>query len=66
VCSSDLNKDKEGKQMYVKVMIYYSSIRNYVDFDDLIYDLNLLVRKSTGMSILLDYDSINSNTSFEW
>jgi hypothetical protein len=60
------NKDKKGKQMYVKVMIYYSSIRNYVDFDDLIYDLNLLVRKSTGMSILLDYDSINSNTSFEW
>jgi hypothetical protein len=53
--------------MSVKIMIYYSSIRRgNLDADDLTYDLELMIRKSTGMPFILNYESTNTNTSFEW
>jgi hypothetical protein len=54
--------------MSVKIMVYYSSIRKYENFDadDLTYDLEQMIRKSTGMPFILNYDSTNTNTFFEW
>jgi hypothetical protein len=62
------NRETEEKYMSVKIMIYYSSIQQYGDFDadSLTYDLEQMVRKSTGMKFLLNYESTNTNTSFEW
>ena len=61
------NRPQEEKYMSVKIMIYYSSIRRGdLDADDLTYDLEQMIRKSTGMPFILNYESKNTNTSFEW
>jgi hypothetical protein len=61
------NREQEEKYMSVKLMVYYSSIRRGdFDADDLTYDLERMIRKSTGMPFILNYESTNTNTSFEW
>ena len=61
------NRDDEQKYMSVKLMIYYSSIRRgEFDADDLTYDLERMIRKSTGMPFILNYESTNTNTQFDW
>jgi hypothetical protein len=61
------NRDDEQKYMSVKLMIYYSSIRRGdFDADDLTYDLERMIRKSTGMPFILNYESTNINTRFDW
>ena len=62
------NRDDEHKYMSVKLMIYYSSIRQYGNFDadDLTYDLERMIRKSTGMPFILNYESTNTNKNFDW
>jgi hypothetical protein len=61
------NRPQEEKYMSVKIMIYFSSIRRGdFDADDLTYDLERMIRKSTGMPFILNYESTNTNTSFEW
>jgi hypothetical protein len=61
------NRPQEEKYMSVKIMIYFSSIRRGdFDADDLAYDLERMIRKSTGMPFILNYESTNTNTSFEW
>lgn len=61
------NRDDEQKYMSVKLMVYYSSIRRGdFDADDLTYDLERMIRKSTGMPFILNYESTNTNTQFDW
>ena len=61
------NRDDEQKYMSVKLMVYYSSIRRGdFDADDLTYDLERMIRKSTGMPFILNYESTNTNTKFDW
>lgn len=61
------NRPQEEKYMSVRIMVYYSSIRRGdYDADDLTYDLERMIRKSTGMPFILNYESTNTNTFFEW
>ena len=61
------NKELEHKYMSVRIMIYYSSIRRgQMDADDLVYDLERILREKTTMPILLSHEVTNTNTSFEW
>ena len=61
------NKELEHKYMSVRIMIYYSSIRRgQMDVDDLVYDLERILRTKTTMPILLSHEVTNTNTSFEW
>jgi hypothetical protein len=61
------NKPKEEKYMSIRIMIYYSSIRRGdFDADDLTYDLEQVLRKHTTMPLILNYESTNTNTFFEW
>lgn len=61
------NRDEEKKYMSVKIMIYYSSIRRGdFDADNLTYDLEQMIRKSTAMPFILNYESTNTNTQFDW
>ena len=57
----------EQKYMSIKLMIYFSSIRRGdFDADDLTYDLERIIRKKTSMPVIINYESTNTNTSFEW
>lgn len=61
------NRDEEKKYMSVKIMVYYSSIRRGdFDADNLTYDLEQMIRKSTAMPFILNYESTNTNTQFDW
>jgi hypothetical protein len=60
------NSEKEEKYLNVRIVIYYSSIKQYRDFDDLTYELQSIIRKSTGLPIILNYDTTNKNTNFNW
>lgn len=55
------------KKMHIKIIIYYSSIhRGEMDADDLVYELQQLIRKTTGIFLFLKYESKNINKNFEW
>lgn len=60
------NSEKEEKYLNVRIVIYYSSIKQYRDFDDLAYELQSIIHKSTGLPIILNYDTTNINTNFNW
>ena len=62
------NRPQEEKYMTVKVMVYYISNSQHGNFDadDLIYDLEQMIRKSTAMPFLLNYESTNTNKHFDW
>lgn len=61
------NREQEEKYMRVKLMIYYSSIRRGdFDADELTYDLEQMICKSTGMPFILNYETTNTNTQFDW
>jgi predicted DNA-binding ArsR family transcriptional regulator len=62
------NRPQEEKYMSVKVMVYYISNSQHGNFDadDLIYDLEQMIRKSTAMPFLLNYESTNTNKHFDW
>ena len=50
------NREQEEKYMHVKIMVYYSSIRRGdFDADELYYDLEQMISKSTGMPFILNY-----------
>jgi hypothetical protein len=53
--------------IYVKLTINYRSVKDGYDFDDIIYDLKHMLRKSTGgMPIVFDYTTNNLNTNKDW
>ena len=62
------NQPLPTKYLRIKLMVYYSSIRQYGDFDadDLTYDLERILRKKTTMPLIINYDSTNTNTQFDW
>ena len=61
------NKYVSEPSIYVKLTINYSSIIPSKDFDEIIYDLKWMLKKSTGgLPIVLDYQINNLNTNKEW
>ena len=62
------NKPLPQKYMKINLMVYYFSIRQYGNFDadDLTYDLERILRNKTTMPLIINYDSTNTNTQFDW
>ena len=48
--------------IYIKLIINLHSASNMYDFDDLIYDLKHMLRKSTGIMVVFDYRINNTFT----
>ena len=65
---SGARTDMEGNMydvtpgIYLKLVINLHSASNMYDFDDLIYDLKHMLRKSTGIMIVFDYRVNNTFT----
>jgi len=63
---SGARTDMEGNMydvtpgIYLKLVINLHSASNMYDFDDLIYDLKHMLRKSTGIMIVFDYKINNT------
>jgi hypothetical protein len=53
--------------IYIKLTIDYSDIKSRSNFDDIVYDLKHILKKSTGgLPIVFDYRTKKSITSQEW
>ena len=52
--------------LYIKVIINYSTIRNYYDFDNVIYDIQYGLKKSTGLPLVFTYRTNNLKQNKEW
>jgi hypothetical protein len=53
--------------IYIKLTINYSNIRNHYHFDNIVYDLKHILKKSTGgLPIVFDYRTKNLNKNKEW
>jgi hypothetical protein len=53
--------------IYIKLTIDYTDIGNYSNFDDIVYDLKHILKKSTGgLPIIFDYRTKNLNKNKEW
>ena len=61
------NKYDSTPSIFIKLTINYQTIRNYHDFDEVIFDIKHMLRKSTGgLPIVLDYRTNNLKTTNEW
>ena len=62
------NKPLPQKYMKIRLMVYYSSNRQFGDFDadDLTYDLERILRNKTTMPLIINYDTTNTNKHFDW
>jgi hypothetical protein len=53
--------------VFIKLMVNYRTVRNYYNFDEIIFDIKYMLRKSTGgLPIVLDYQVNNLKTDKEW
>ena len=53
--------------VFIKLMVNYRTIKNYYNFDEIIFDIKYMLRKSTGgLPIVLDYQVNNLKTDKEW
>ena len=58
---------KPYPSIYVKITINYSDIKQSIDFDDLVYDLKSILKKSaSGLPIVIDYGINNLYKNNEW
>ena len=61
------NQPLPQKYMSIRLMVYYFSIRRGdFDADDLTYDFEKILRNKTTMPLIINYDSTNTNTEFNW
>jgi hypothetical protein len=65
---SGARTDMEGNMydvtpgIYLKLIINLHSATKIYDFDDLVYDLKHMIRKSTGIMVVFDYRTNNTFT----
>jgi len=67
--SSDMygNTQNITPTILIKVLIYYSNIKYYDDFDDVVYDLKHMLKQSTGgLPIVFEYYVYNNKNNSEW
>ena len=61
------NKYDSTPSIFIELTINYQTMRNYHDFDEVIFDIKHMLRKSTGgLPIVLDYRTNNLKTTNEW
>ena len=52
-------------KIILKINIMYNFMR-YKDYSDFIYEFQYMIRKSTGLPIDIDYETVNLNTDPQW
>ena len=58
-------KSEQNPKIIIKINIMYDFMK-YKDYDELIYQLKYTLRKSTGLPIDIQYESINLRSNSQW
>lgn len=59
------NKSNTSSTILINVIIDYDAIK-YKSFDNIIYDLNYVLKTSTGLPININYEVNNIRKDFNW
>jgi hypothetical protein len=65
VTDAESKPSKHNPKIILKINIMYNFMR-YKDYSDFIYELQYMIRKSTGLPIDIDYETVNLNTDLQW
>ena len=58
-------KSEQNPKIIIKINIMYDFMK-YKDYDELIYQLKYTLRKSTGLPIEIQYETVNLRSDFQW
>ena len=65
ITNIELIKSEQNPKIVIEINIRYDFMR-YKDYDDLIYQLKYILKKSTGLPIDIKYESVNTRTNPQW
>jgi hypothetical protein len=65
VTDAESKPSKHNPKIIIKINIMYNFMR-YKDYSDFIYELQYMIRKSTGLPIDIKYEVVNLNTNPQW
>ena len=65
ITNIELIKSEQNPKIVIEINIMYDFMR-YKDYDDLIYQLKYILKKSTGLPIDIKYESVNTRTNPQW
>jgi len=61
------NQYDSTPSIFIKLKIDYTSVKGHENFDEIIFDIKHMLRKSTGgLQIVFDYEQQNLTTNREW
>ena len=61
------NQYDSSPSIFIKLKIDYTSVKGHENFDEIIFDIKHMLRKSTGgLPIVFDYEQQNLRTNREW
>jgi hypothetical protein len=65
VTDAETLPSEHNPKIILKINIMYNFMR-YKDYSDFIYELQYMIRKSTGLPIDIKYEVVNLNTDPQW
>ena len=65
VTDAESKPSEHNPKIILKINIMYNFMR-YKDYSDFIYELQYMIRKSTGLPIDIKYEVVNLNTDPQW
>ena len=65
ITNIELIKSEQNPKIVIEINIMYDFMR-YKDYDDLIYQLKYILKKSTGLPIDIKYETVNTRTNPQW
>ena len=61
------NQYDSTPSIFIKLKVDYISVKGHENFDEIIFDIKHMLRKSTGgLQIVFDYEQQNLRTNREW
>ena len=65
ITNIELIKSEQNPKIVIEINIRYDFMR-YKDYDELIYQLKYILKKSTGLPIDIKYETVNTRTNPQW
>lgn len=65
ITNIELIKSEQNPKIVIEINIMYDFM-SYKDYDDLVYQLKYILKKSTGLPIDIKYETVNIRTNPQW
>lgn len=65
ITNIELIKSEQNPKIVIEINIIYDFM-SYKDYDDLVYQLKYILKKSTGLPIDIKYETVNTRTNPQW